>query len=306
MSLLKLIFVTVVSITLVSCGAPANHPNAEAAKSAAVAPTTGALLAFEKQANEAYIRGDHQFFEGILSEKMVMANAGQRMGKADVVRMIGGVHCNIKEGWTLTEPQMAKIDDDTYVLSYKTTMDGTCTYNGKTEKQPSPVRAATVWVRSGEKWLAAFHGENRIVDPKALSPTGKKAAAPGSAKPAADPGTETLMAAEKSIWEAWKAKDAKKIADLTAQEITFVNIFGTYFANKAAAIEDWTGATCDVKSFALTDGVGTFISPTVGILTLTGSVDGTCGGQKPPPVYGNSVYIKDGATWKWAFGFNSP
>ena len=86
MSLLKLIFVTVVSITLVSCGAPANHPNTEAAKPAAVAPTTSALLAFEKQANEAYIRGDHQFFEGILSEKMVMANAGQRMGKADVDR----------------------------------------------------------------------------------------------------------------------------------------------------------------------------------------------------------------------------
>jgi ketosteroid isomerase-like protein len=249
---------------------------------------------------------------------MVMINGGHRMGKAEVVKMISGVNCNIKEGWSLTEPQMEKIDNDTYVLTYKTTMDGTCTFNGKTEKQPSPVRAATVWVRNGEKWQAAFHGGNPIVDPKALSATGKReeskkggpkkdtAGTPSLAKPTADQGTDGMMAAEKSVWEAWKAKDAKKIEDLTAVDISFVNIFGAYFANKADAIKDWTGATCDVKSFSLTDGVGTLVSPTVGILTVVGSVDGNCGGQKPPMVYGTSVYVKDGDTWKWAFGFNSP
>jgi hypothetical protein len=39
---------------------------------------------------------------------------------------------------------------------------------------------------------------------------------------------------------------------------------------------------------------------------VVGSVDGNCGGQKPPLVYGTSVYVKDGDAWKWAFGFNSP
>jgi hypothetical protein len=38
---------------------------------------------------------------------------------------------------------MSKIDDDTYAFSYKGTFDGSCTMNGKTEKQPSPVRAGT-------------------------------------------------------------------------------------------------------------------------------------------------------------------
>ena len=105
--------------------------------------------------------------------------------------------------------------------------------------------------------------ENLIVDPKAPPATDKKeepkkdnkaaanantAAAQAPAKPIADPITDALMAAENSVWEAWKAKDAKKIEDLTAKEITFVNIFGTYFANKADVIKDWTGATCDVKS----------------------------------------------------------
>ena len=33
-------------------------------------------------------------------------------------------------------------------------------------KLPSPVRAASLWVRSGDKWLAVYHGEVPIVDPK--------------------------------------------------------------------------------------------------------------------------------------------
>ena len=218
---------------------------------------------------------------------------------------------------------MAKIDNDAYVLSYKSNMEGSCTADGKTGKLPSPVRAATIWTRNGEAWQAVFHGENLIVDPKAPPAADDKeepkkddkaaanantAAAPAPTKSPADPISDALMAAERSVWEAWKNKDSKKIEDLTAREITFVNIFGTYFANKADVIKDWTGATCDVTGFALTDGVGTAVSPTVGILTLTGPVNGTCGGKdiSGQKIYVHSVYVKDGDAWKWVFGFNSP
>ena len=307
--MLKFTLLAVVSIMFVACVGPAKNPNTNAVKPAAAAPTTAALLALETQANEAYIRGDGKFFEGMLSDKVVMTNGGQRLGKADFVKLIGSMKCSIKEGWSLTEPQMSKINEDTYVLSYKIAMDGACTSNGITEKQPSPVRAATLWVRSSEKWQAAFHGENLIVDPKATpAPVKQEESRKEASKkqPVAEPGTDALMAAEKSVWEAWKAKDAKKIEELTANDITFVNIFGAHFATKAEVIKDWTGSTCDVKSFSLKDGAGTFVSPTVAILTVTGSLDATCGGQKPPPVYGATVYVKDGDVWKWAFGFNSP
>ena len=36
------------------------------------------------------------------------------MGKADVVKMIAGTKCEVKDGWTLDKPEMAKIDNDTY------------------------------------------------------------------------------------------------------------------------------------------------------------------------------------------------
>lgn len=69
-----------------------------------------------------------------------------------------------------------------------------------------------------------------------------------------------------------------------------------------------SGGPCNVTSFELADGVGTYVSPTAGILTLTGTVNGSCGdtdtsGQE---IHRNSVYVKVGDAWKWAFGFNSP
>ena len=90
--------------------------------------------------------------------------------------------------------------------------------------------------------------------------------------------TDALMATENAVSEAWMTHDAKKSKDLTAKNIAFVNLFGSFYANKAATIENWTSTACQVKSFTLTNGVATVVSPTVGILTLTGTVVGTCSG----------------------------
>ena len=177
----------------------------------------------------------------------------------------------------------------------------------------------TIWVRNGKQWQVAFHGENLLVDPAARPETdtapakndaakAEPAVAPASRQTRTDPITGTLMAAENAIWDAWKDKDAKRLEHLTARQIAFVDIFGTHFDNKADTIKDWTGPICSVKGFKLTNGAGTTISSGVAILTLTATVNGVCGGKDigDLKVYGNSVYVKDGTTWKWAFGFNSP
>jgi hypothetical protein len=129
-----------------------------------------------------------------------------------------------------------------------------------------------------------------------------------SAKPIAEPVTDALMAAENTLWQAWMGKDAATITNLTAADISFVNIFGTFLPSKTAAIADWTGTTCQVTSFALTDGVGTLVLPTVGVLTVKGTVNGACGGQdiSGQVIYANTIYATEGDSWKWVFGFNSP
>ncbi|HEY3520425.1 MAG TPA: nuclear transport factor 2 family protein [Rhodanobacteraceae bacterium] len=314
-----LIVTAVVALTI--CGmAPIS--TARTSEPAAAAPSTDTFLALEKSAEEARIRGDGKFFESLLSDKFVKQEGGVRVGKAEVVKMISGSKCKVKTGWTMSEPLMLKITDDAYALSYVSDTQGTCTTGGKTEKIPSPVRAATIWVRDGKKWQVAFHGENLIVDPAAQPESDKQTrsakegraanagstVAPASFETTADPITGTLMAAENAVWSAWKDKDAKRLEHLTARQIAFVDIFGTHFDNKADTIKDWTGPICNVKNFTLTNGAGTTVSPGVAILTLTGTANGACGGQDISglKVYGNSVYVKDGRTWKWVFGFNSP
>jgi hypothetical protein len=334
------ILLAAASTFFAACGAPAantgaSNANTNTTKPVAAAPTADALMAFEKQANEAYVKGDSKFFEGMLGDKFViLTGGGQRMDKAATVKMIASVKCDIKS-MDLTEPGMSMIDADTYALIYKATWDGACNGpDGKPMKVPSPIRSASIWVRSGDKWQAVFHGENLIVDPKnpptaASAAPPKKPAAPATkdapkkddrtaansntaantavpARATPDANTDALVKVELALWEAWKEHDAKKLDDLMAKDVSFVNIFGTYLATRADAMKDWTGAGCQVKSVSVTDGFATALSPTVEMLTRKGAADGTCGGQEigGTVIWGVSIYVKDGDAWKFAFGMN--
>jgi hypothetical protein len=311
-------FLSLAGLMLAACGTPEKTTDlttgAGVTKPAAAAETADALLALDNQANAAYLRSDSKFFEGMLSDKFVMREGGRQMDKAAVVKLIAGNKCNVK-GWRLEDPQMARIDADIYVLSYRGTFDGSCTGPDGKLKIPSPIRAATVWIRAGGMWRAAFHGQDPIFDaknpPLPATADGKKKTkkddkAMPSANIAADPSTAAMMAVEKSVWEAWKAKDAKKLEELTTADLTFQNIYGAYFANKADTLKNWTSAYCDIKSVSVADGAGTLLSPKVGILSRTGTAEGTCNGQNLPPVpiYGTSVYVKDGDSWRLAFSLN--
>ncbi len=315
-----------------ACGAPAvntgaNNANTNTTKPVAAAPTVDALMALEKQANEAHAKGDSKFFEGMLSDKFVILGGGQRIDKAATVKMIAGVKCDIKS-MDLTEPAISMIDADTYALSYKANWVGTCNDPaGKPMKVPSPVRSASIWVRSGDKWQAVFHGENLIVDPtnppkaapaappKNQSPkqddktavnsnTAATTATPARATP--DANTDALVKVELALWEAWKEHDAKKLDALMAKDVSFVNIFGAYLATRADTLKDWTAAGCEIKSVSVTEGFATALSPTVEMLTRKGTADGSCGGQavEGTDIWGVSIYVKDGNAWKFAFGMN--
>jgi hypothetical protein len=336
---LRFILLAVATTFFAACGGPAENTGANSAntnantntgKPVAAAPTADALMALDKQANEAYVKGNSKFFEGMLSDKFVILGGGQRMDKAATVKMIASVKCDIKS-MDLSEPALSMIDGDTYALSYKATWDGTCNGpDGQPMKMPSPIRSASIWVRSGDKWQAVFHGENLIVDLKnpppppapaakkeepkkedktaANSNTASNTAAPAAAqsKGTPDRNTDALVKVELALWEAWKEHDARKLDALMAKDVSFVNIFGASLATKADAMKDWTGAGCQVKSVRVTDGFATALSPTVEMLTRKGAAEGACGGQEigGTAIWGVSIYIKEGDAWKFAFGMN--
>jgi hypothetical protein len=302
--------VLIVTFTVAACfvATEAGAERETDASKPANSPTVEALLALDKRANEGYIKGGVKFFEGLLSETFVMREDGQRMDKAALVKRVAGNKCNVRT-WNLDEAWLAKIDTDTYVLSYRATWDGTCTgTDGKPAKIPSPTRAATIWVRSGDNWLAAFHAENPIIDPKNAAKGAVATAQLATQKDVnqTDPSTDALVATEKSIWQAWMAHDAQKMETLTSADLSFIDIFGNSYSNKPDTMKAWAGAICDIKSVGVTDGVVTSLSSTVKLLTHIGTADGTCYGEKISAVYGNSVYVRDGNAWKLAFCMNMP
>jgi ketosteroid isomerase-like protein len=300
-------FAAALVFTACAGNVPANIANAvnTVEKAAPTAPTMDAFVTLEKSAYEAWKSKDAKFWDTFLSDKFVGWGSPGRLDKVSATKEYTGVDCEIKN-YNLSDEEMNALSNDAVLITHKTSVEGTCSG----QEVPPSSWVATVYVRDGDRWKAAFHAEAPVIDPKAApaKPVDVNETFPkDEAKPAErDAGTDAMLAVEKTVWEAWRTHDAKKIGDLTARDISFINIFGTHFATKADALKDWSGTSCDVRSINITDAAGTMLSPTVGILTFKATADGTCYGQKVGPVWGTSVYVKHGDVWKWTFGINLP
>ena len=296
-----LVFATCVDNALVNNAAAATT----AEKTAPVGPTVAALLKLEKSAYEAWKSKDAKFWDRFLADKFVGWGSSGRLDKASATKEYTGADCDIKS-YALSEEHMSPLGRGAALLTHKVTVNGTCRGN----KTPTDSWAAGVYVRDGDKWQGVFHAEAPVIDPKAAGVTTadqKDARGEVKAKPTnRDARTDAMLAVERAVWEAWREHDAKKISGLTARDISFINIFGVYLANKADALKNWSGTGCEVKSVSVTDAAGTMLSPTVGVLTFKATADGTCYGQKVGPIWGTSVYVRDGDHWKWSFGINLP
>ncbi len=279
---------------------------ADATATAASTPSTkDEILTLEQAAYEAWKSKDAKFWRSFLSDKFAGWGSAGKLDKASATRQYTGLDCEIRR-YDLSDEQIQSLGNDAMLITHKTTVDGTC--NG--QRVPADSWAASVYVRHSGKWKAVFHAEAAVVDPKsvaakpvAIDSTSNIDAAESNAR---DDHSSALLTDEKAVWEAWREHDVKTIGDLTASDISFINIFGTHLATKAEALNDWSGTYCDVKSVSITDASATMLSPAVGILTFKASADGTCYGQQVGPVWGSSVYVKHGNAWKWTFGINLP
>ncbi|MDP9088114.1 MAG: nuclear transport factor 2 family protein [Pseudomonadota bacterium] len=282
----------------------AANPALTAVNTDADALTKVALVTLEKSAYEAWKSKDSKFWDTFLSDNFVGWGSSGRLDKILATKQYTGADCEIKS-YALSDEQMSPLDKGAALLTHKITVNGTC--GGL--KIPTNSWAAGVFVRDGYQWKAAFHAEAAIVDPgeAQVNPLDQETRKEDYVKSAPqDARTAAMLAAERAVWEAWKDHDAKRLEDLTARNISFINIFGTHLASKVDALKNWSGAGCNVKSVGVNDGVGTMLSPAVGILTFKATADGTCYGQNVPPVWGTSVYVKRGNIWKWTFGINLP
>jgi hypothetical protein len=299
--------VTLTAAFLFAAGAATGPANAAGPveKAVSAGPDEALLLSRETSAYEAWKSRDAKFWESFLSDRFVGWGSSGRLDKASAAREYTGGDCAITR-YAISDAQMTPLGPDAALITHKTTVDGTC---GGEKISPPGNWAATAYVRDGDQWKAAFHAEAAIVDPAApMKPVGKTAGGEQNPVKSADrdAGADVLLQREKAVWDAWKDHDTKRMDALTAANVQFINIFGIHLATKSEALANWSGKGCDVKTVALTDAAATMLSPDVGVLTFHARADGTCFGQKVGPVWGSSVYVRRGDTWRWNFGINLP
>lgn len=323
-------------------GNTANANSNANAKSAGAAPTVAALKELETKAFEAYKNKDGKFFEGLMDEKFVMGGMAEHPNKAASIKEISEHKCEIKS-FTLSDEKMIPLGADAAAFVAKVTADGTCPDDkGVQQKMPTPSTSATVYVRSGDTWKAAYHNEVMVVDPKAATTAPADPAKPAEAKPeakkeeakpadtnkAANTASNTaasntaasntaastsgdMTAAwldlEKKGWEAWQKKDAAYFESTLSSNFIFIDPMGTVTASKADTIKLWaTENKCDVKSTSVTDATSVSLGKDVGILMFKGSGTGTCEGTAIKPLFGTTVYVNEGGTWRAALIMENP
>ena len=330
-TILKVCLFAIAAFALASCAPPANtntttntNTNTNAAPKVA-APSVDSLMALETKAFEAWKNKDGQFFETFLTDNFVgFGDDGKRPARAEVLKMIADPNCDVKS-YSLSDGHVTPVSADVAVLTVKATSEATC--NGK--RLPSPITGTTVYVRSGSEWKAAYHNEVAVVTP----PSGgnSNAAAPASntmapasantapasnaaasntntaAAPASgDALTDAIMAVERRGWEAWMKQDAKGLEGTTHKDVSFVDTMGKATHGQANVIKVWTDGSCKVSSVDVSDGKATEIANNVAILTFKGTAVGTCGGMKLEPLWGTTVAVKEGDTWKAVYIFETP
>ena len=329
-----------------ACAPPANtntntNTNTNAAPKAAM-PTADTLMAMENKAWEAWKNKDTKYFEGFIADNAVGFEQGRHMTRAEMIKMIGEGNCDVKS-FSLSDPHVTPAGADAVAITYKGTADATC--DG--QKLPANVTAASVYVRSGDTWKAAYHSEVPIIEQAGASGNTNTNSAGNSMAPASnssassntasnstattannsstaaansnsnsnsnsntssggDALTSTLMALEKRGWEAWMKQDTKEMEAVTGKDVTFVDATGRVTKGQADTIKRWTDGSCKVSSVNVSDGKASMITKDAAILNYKGTAVGTCGTMKLEPLWGMTVAVKEGETWKAVYIFEVP
>lgn len=300
-----IILVALFAITFSACNETATNTNSNTGNTNTAAETDkeksetelkSAIVALENTAHKAVQDKNGKFFEGFLTEGFVGLGRNGRGGKAVVPKAISESKCESKD-FSVSDEEVTLLGEGVALMTSKFTSDNSC--DGKAT--PSPNWTATVYIKDGDNWKAAYHQSAPTADAKGENPS-PTADAP-KPKPMEDADKEltaTLSAIDKSLTEAWTKKDTKPFEETLAENFTVLNPGG--WENRAEALKNIGEHKCEVKSYSLSDFHTSKISDNIFLLTYKATTEGTCDGKPiPKGSWVSSVFMKDGDKWKGLF-----
>jgi hypothetical protein len=303
--------------------APANAPanvstNANATTTTATsAPTSTATVSEaaitdqEKQIWETIKSKNGEAFGNMLADDFVYISSDGIYDKAGTIK---GIKEFDATDVSFSDWKVVAIDADAAVVTYLIKMTAPMTPNAKpapmtpnAKPAPMSLRASSVWVKRGGKWLGIFH-QDTVVDEKPATPP---AAASNAAKPANananananTPAGEAAEAAdpitkEKQIWEELKHKNWDAFASDLAENSIEVEPEGVY--NKAGSVA--SAKPVDFSKITLSEFKQVKIDADADIVTYMAKE----AGSKSEPSRHATVWTKKGDKWLALFHQGTP
>lgn len=114
---------------------------------------------------------------------------------------------------------------------------------------------------------------------------------------------QQLSEMEKTLWTAWKYKDAAPFETNLSADTVMVGEMGV--SGKSSVTSEIKN--CDVKSFSLSDWKMTKLNASAALLTYKATEEGSCGGMAlPSSVWASSIWVKRKDVWVAAFHQETP
>src|SRR5260221_2520472 len=135
---------------------PAAAPSPAPKPAMSKAQIRGRIIATEKKLWEAWKNKDAKPFKANLAADSVMIGERGVAGKADIVKEIASMPCEVKS-FELSDFKTTFLNSGTVLLTYKGVADGACAGTAL-----PAVWASSVYVNRGGRWLAASHQETPV------------------------------------------------------------------------------------------------------------------------------------------------
>ena len=112
------------------------------------------IISTEKKLWEAWKAKDMKVFKANLSADSVMIGDTGVASKADALKEMESMTCEVKS-YSLSDIKVMFMNNDAALMTYKATQDATC--GG--QQVPAAIWATSAYVKRGGRWFAASHQE---------------------------------------------------------------------------------------------------------------------------------------------------
>lgn len=266
---------------------PAANTSNVSTPTTATTPSDSGVTAKEKEIWDNIKAKNSDAFAALLAEDFIYVSND---GVHDKAASVNGIKQIEATDITLSDWKTVNVNKDAAIVTYTANMKGT------SGGQPIPsgaMRAGSLWVNRGGKWVGVFHQdtpvEERPADNAAANKPATKSPPPAETKPA-EPVSDDPVAREKQVWDAIKKKDFDRFASFLAEDQLEVGAWGVN--DKAASVSGVQQA--DFSKAALSDFKATKIGDDVTIVTYM--IKGI-GGMSPSGARASTIWVRRDGKW---------